>query len=103
LPQQNTSATAASDQRRASIDYLAQLHLVLAMVLYPDQPVSLMCRTIDIPDLITELNARRLRAQADLELLNAQIARVYDEHARSAELRKAKKRAALAPFLTKEP
>jgi hypothetical protein len=69
------------------------------MILYPDQPASLACRNLDIPDLITELSARRLKAQADLEHLEAQIARVQDEIARSEDIRRAKKRAALALFL----
>jgi hypothetical protein len=103
------SLLASLDSYRHRMDFACQLHQVVFLILFPGSTV-LDLKRLTIGDLITEMQLRTLLMQAEVEQMRIDAVKQAGFRAKLAESavndaaaeRKAAKRKALAPFLTKE-
>ena len=72
-----------------NLDYFSQLHLAILLLLFPDEsPAKLIISGIDIQSLVTEMNARILKLDAE-----KQSKKIIEEN------RKQSKKSALKQFI----
>ena len=96
------------DRGRKIFEYLAQLHQAVFILLWPEDDVRLL-KQLTLADLITELQVRTLKAEAEAEHLRQKAEREAGYRRKLAQAgetdaeirRKAGKRKALERFITK--
>src|SRR5262249_26486842 len=78
-----------SDHQRADLEELSELHFLMLMALFPDEPIHLLLRSLDIPDILAEYRARTIRAEAELQ----RLLQIQEDDAKAKELQQYKTRA----------